>query len=277
MQNRDKVFFAVVIVACIFAAMLLNRESVDEYGFAKLPIKANQSGGQALPDFTDFSDVKEKKQTFFEFMLPMVSQENQRIQALREQVLLLEKLYRDNGELADNQQQWLMRLAEHYKIDTEQEDVAMWLKILKLRVDTVPPSLALAQAANESAWGTSRFAVRGNNLFGQWCFRPGCGLVPDERPDGERYEVAKFKGPQQSVNSYIHNLNTNHAYRDLRKMRAQKRQAGEPVTGKFLAAGLTKYSTRGEEYIEELRSMIRVNKLTAFDKPTTKPATAERS
>ena len=142
---------------------------------------------------------------------------------------------------------------------------AEWETLLR-RVDVVPPSLALAQAANESAWGTSRFARDGNNYFGQWCFEQGCGLVPKRRDEGRAHEVATFSSPVESVERYMANLNTHDAYRPLRERREQLRESEAPITGIQLAAGLEKYSERGEEYIAELRSMIRFNNLGAYDK-----------
>jgi Bax protein len=134
-----------------------------------------------------------------------------------------------------------------------------------MRVDEIPPSLALAQAAIESAWGTSRFAVQGNNLFGQWCYKKGCGLVPLRRDSGSRHEVAKFSSVTQSVNAYMRNLNTHRAYSDLRANRAQLKATEQNVTGHLLAANLLDYSELREVYVEEIRAVIRINKLAQYD------------
>ena len=128
------------------------------------------------------------------------------------------------------------------------------------KVNIIPPSLALAQAANESAWGTSRFAQKANNLFGEWCFSEGCGLVPLSRPDGETYEVEKFDELKGSVASYIHNLNSHPAYKKLRDIRDNV-----GVDGYKMAEGLEAYSARGEKYVEELQSMIEYNGLQEYD------------
>ena len=125
----------------------------------------------------------------------------------------------------------------------------------------IPNSLALVQAANESAWGTSRFARDANNYFGQWCFTRGCGLIPANRIEGAHHEVQRFSSPKESVASYLNNLNTHNAYAQLRSIRSNAVKNGEPITGYLLAAGLGKYSERGEAYIEEIRTMIRVNHL----------------
>ena len=133
-----------------------------------------------LPDFGSYSQVSEKKSAFFSFMLPLVEQENRRIAAQREKLADLEQ---QASDLNDEQLQWLSDLVKKYRIDAGQRDNEQLFEELLLRVDQVPPSLALAQSATESGWGTSRFAVKGNNLFGQWCFSQGCGLVPSSRAD----------------------------------------------------------------------------------------------
>ena len=117
----------------------------------------------------------------------------------------------------------------------------------------------MAQAANESAWGLSRFAQKGNNLFGQWCFKKGCGIVPGQRNAGANHEVRKFASINDSVASYMHNLNTGRAYKDLRKLRATLRSTNAAVDGHTLAKGLIKYSSRGKAYVKEIQSMIKTN------------------
>jgi len=133
------------------------------------------------------------------------------------------------------------------------------------RVDTIPPALVLAQAANESAWGSSRFARMGNNLFGMWSFKPGSGIVPEDRPDGAIYEVRRFSSLYESIRSYMNNLNRHGAYRKLREIREGLRKANQPVTGIALAQGLAKYSQRGDDYIREIQAMIRQNKLSRIN------------
>src|SRR5690606_11880502 len=139
------------------------------------------------------------------------------------------------------------------------------LRVLLRRVDVLPSSLVLAQAANESAWGTSRFAVEGNNYFGQWCFTEGCGLVPDRRLSEASHEVKAFTSAGESVEAYFMNINTFGAYQGLRLMREELRRSGQIIDGLTLAEGLESYSERGEEYIEELQSMIQFNELLERD------------
>ena len=138
-------------------------------------------------------------------------------------------------------------------------------KILLRRVDTIPVSLALAQSASESAWGSSRFAVQGNNFFGEWCYEPGCGLVPKNRLPGRKHMVETFGGIEASVDSYMHNLNSHEAYVEFRKARKQLRNSGSRLKGLDLLPTLQKFSERRQNYLEDIRVITLVNNLERFD------------
>jgi len=208
------------------------------------------------PDFASFKDVKQKKKAFFDYMNAFVVAENKKILAERK-TLLSEK----PGSSA------LKSLCEKYSRDCDNIDEAKMTE-LKARIHVIPPSLALAQSANESAWGTSRFALKGYNYFGQWCYKKGCGIVPAKRNSGAAHEVRKFKDGQASVRAYLFNLNTGRAYKTLRAVRAKAVELGKEPSGLELATGLVNYSERREAYVEELQSMIRYNKLVeSYDKP----------
>ncbi|MAW44802.1 MAG: flagellar biosynthesis protein FlgJ [Gammaproteobacteria bacterium] len=159
---------------------------------------------------------------------------------------------------------FLAGLVDRYEIDTSASSEDQRAELM-VRLDTVPMSLALTQAAMESAWGTSRFAREGNNLFGQWCYQPGCGIVPKRRGEGQVHEVASFDDVDAAVASYLRNINSHRAYADLRAARADLRAANQPVTGNAMANHLLRYSERGLDYVEEIQSMIRVNKLAVLD------------
>ena len=132
-------------------------------------------------------------------------------------------------------------------------------------MDIIPPSLALAQAAEESGWGTSRFTAEGNAFFGQWDFS-GKGMIPkQQRKELGNYGVARFDSPLDSVQGYMFNINTASAYQELRKLRARLRADKREVTGLRLASTLDKYSERGEDYVEGIMQMIRYNKLENVD------------
>ena len=213
------------------------------------------------PDFGSMLDVWEKKASFFAFMKTMVDEENQQLRTIRQQLLS----YKNKVTLDESQQQWVNSLARLYKVDEKKTELDDIFDELLIKVDEIPISLALVQAANESAWGTSRFALDANNFFGQWCFSKGCGLVPERRPEGASYEVRKFDSPAHSVRSYMHNLNSSHHYESMREMRMKRREIGEPVTGLILAQGLHAYSIRGVEYVDELVRMIKGNDLLRYD------------
>lgn len=217
---------------------------------------------QSTPNFEKYAAGEERKTAFFNYFLPLIAEKNKEIARTKEQLLLWNKSRNDIGwwdarKIAD--------LATQYRVNKFSiDDDVSWNNLL-VNVDVLPPSLVLSQAANESAWGTSRFAKLGNNYFGQWCFEHGCGLVPKKRDSGKAHEVAAFNSPKESLESYMKNLNSHPAYQSLRNIRTQLRMEQQPVTGLALVAGLTKYSERGEEYIEELREMILFNKLSKYD------------
>ncbi|MDX1559886.1 MAG: glucosaminidase domain-containing protein [Marinobacter sp.] len=221
-----------------------------------LPTWANND----LPDFSQYQDTTEKKAAFFSFLYPRIVLANSRI--------LIERDYLDslaNKEtLTSKEYNWLAQQSERLRVDSEPGSDEQFA-LLRKRLDVIPPSLILAQAANESAWGTSRFATEGNNLFGQWCFSEGCGLVPLGRAEGASHEVAKFSSPYRSVRAYIQNLNRHPTYQLLRDVRLKDRRNDTPLSGLELAEGLLGYSERGEEYIEEIRAMIHYNNLEFYD------------
>jgi Bax protein len=124
------------------------------------------------------------------------------------------------------------------------------------RVDIIPVELALIQAAKESGWGASRFARMGYNMYGQRCFKKGCGIVPNDRAEDKVFEVVKFKSVRDSVRSYMHNLNISHAYHDLRTMRFALRENEKVPDGYSLIPGLPLYSERRDAYLVELQDMI---------------------
>lgn len=212
--------------------------------------------------------VAARKDRFFDYLRPIVRHENR---VIREQRLRLQRL-RDTlaagGALAWLDRRWLADMARAYRLagggeDDETPLDADLVAALLERVDVIPESLALVQSAKESSWGRSRFAREGNNLFGQWCHEPGCGLTPTARKAGRSHEVERFGSVRASVRSYFRNLNTHAQYRELRRLRAALRKRDEPLTGVALADGLTFYSERRQAYVDEVKAMIRNNGLDA--------------
>ncbi|HEY5716855.1 MAG TPA: glucosaminidase domain-containing protein, partial [Motiliproteus sp.] len=196
-----------------------------------------------LPDFGSINDVASKKAAFFGFLRPLVEHQNQHMQRLREHILTLEQAFKEQGGLHPDDQRWLNDTAELFRVDSA--DPAEQLKRLRRKVGRIPTAMVLAQAANESAWGTSRFARQGNNLFGMWCFKPGCGLEPLQRSEGATHEVAAYRSVEEGIYRYLINLNANSSYRDLRGIRQCLRREERPLTGRAMTAGLTGYSERG--------------------------------
>ena len=209
------------------------------------------------PDFRTYVAGPARKAEFFKFLGPLIVAENRRVLAERRR---LEQIAA-KPELTATESAWLARMAEDYKLEAENSGEAELIVRLLRRVDAVPMSLALAQAAKESAWGTSRFAVEGNNFFGEWCFRPGCGIVPLLRAEDRSHEVEAFSSASASVGSYLRNLNTHAHYSSFRMARRALRESGRPLSGLLLADELAGYSERRDDYVEEVKHLIRVNRL----------------
>lgn len=218
-------------------------------------------GWQDMPDFTVFSTVPGRKANFFGYLRPIVKAENQRIRRRRERLRGLAERVRSGRELPPEERQWLADLARDYRLEPEGKGPSKLIAGLLRRVDVIPASLVLVQAAKESGWGTSRFAQQGNNLFGQWCFSTGCGIVPARREPGKSHEVERFPTVRASVRSYLRNLNTHRRYEELREIRARLREAEVALTGIALAEGLRAYAENGDQYVPEVRAMIRANNL----------------
>ncbi|MEJ5229142.1 MAG: glucosaminidase domain-containing protein [Pseudothermotoga sp.] len=187
-------------------------------------------------DMAQIKDVEMKKELFVKIMLPIILMVNEEIAQEREKII----------NLPSNSQE-LEPYLKKYRAKTKQE--------LLEKVDTIPVEVALAQAAIESAWGTSRFAIEANNIFGEWTFSPGNGIVPRERPNGEIYELRRFPDLLSSVRSYAYNLNVSPFYKEFRAIRAGK-------INKPIEEGLLYYSQRREKYIQEIKIIISKNQFT---------------
>lgn len=222
------------------------------------PPPAPTAGQQSLPDFDTVTDADKRKERFLAFLEPVAEEANADIRARRERIgRIAARAERDR--LLRRDDRWLTWMADHYDLDGA--STAEVLSGLRRRVDVIPVSLTLAQAAIESGWGRSRFAREGNNLFGEWCFSQGCGLVPAARPPNAEHEVRVFPSVGDAVRSYMRNLNSHPAYAEFRAMRMRARTQGREPTGEELAAGLEQYSERGQAYVEQVRHIIRSNDL----------------
>jgi Bax protein len=200
------------------------------------------------PSFDSIESTVVRKEVFFNYLLPVIHKKNAEIVALRNAI--------SNNELNDNQ---LNDLAKKYRVETPSKE-----ELLKV-IDILPPSLVLAQAANESDWGRSRFAKDFNNYFGIWCFSKGCGVIPKDRDEDATHEVASFKSLEACIDYYVLNINRSYAYEDLRLMRKNQRENLQPITGTLLAEGLGNYAFPGDEYIESIQTLINFNQLERHD------------
>jgi Bax protein len=209
-------------------------------------------------DIADVNLTEKRKRAFLKVMLPHILRENERLSADRERLQTLRKRIESGASLSMRDQQWVEQMAEQYNVDDGD------LAELVTRVDVVPPGLALAQAVEESGWGTSRFALMGNAVFGMWTWNPGSGLVPENRPDGETYEVQRFKSLEHSVAAYMRNLNSKTSYREFRDKRSAMREKNS-LDSYQLAGTLHRYSVRGPDYIRTIRSIMKSNSLDGFD------------
>lgn len=207
--------------------------------------------------------TKIKKEVFFRVLAPLILRSNELIMKDREQLLKVA----NNDDLRMQNQSWLQELAIKYKVikSSASDLTSEQMTELKSRVDIVPPSIAMAQTAEESGWGTSRFADLGNAMFGQWTWGDK-GITPEQQRKGKgNYKIAAFKTPLDSVMGYMMNLNTHNSYKLLRKKRAMLRSSNKPVTGLALTETLVNYSERGRDYVKSLNSLISYNKLSEID------------
>lgn len=248
----------------------------DYYRSAGYPGPTAHPGAPGVPriylsdipaGWTEGQSVASKKALFFRAVLPLVLKANEEVRKERRRLNRIATAYSATGALADaDDRVWLRRLAERYEVagaDSPSVPEAQLIAPLLLRVDAIPPSIALAQAAVESAYGSSRFAVEGNALYGQW--RTGGGLRPLAQPEHlAGFGIATFSSPLHSVAAYVHNLNTFPAYRAFRAARA-RHASGSAQSSLALADTLTAYSELGAEYVATLRRIIVDNNLHRLD------------
>ena len=217
-----------------------------------------------VPDFNAIKHIPAKKEAFFSYLQTRIEKSNNHVWSEREFVQGYISEQRQEN-ITPDQLVELTNLTHRYKLEVPETLDDEFFAMLLARIDVVPASLVLAQGANESAWGTSRFARDGLNFFGIWCYSKGCGLVPKSRNSGAKHEVRKFNSVQQGVAYYIHNINTGGAYSDFRNIRAELRLDNERLSGVKLANGLIKYSERGQAYVSEISNIITHNELSTYD------------
>jgi Bax protein len=213
------------------------------------------------PDLPDMPDVDERKLTFIQMMLPLVLKVNETISHDRARILELRDQFARHRELKPRDAEWLHDISATYGLDQDAD-----FDELLLRVDVVPTSLAVAQAAIESGWGTSRFAHEGKALFGQYVWGASSdGLVPHDREDGKTHKIKAFDSLADAIKAYALNLDVNPAYEGFRKARAAMRAKGLDLDGYDLAAQLVNYSELRGAYVKSVRRVIDMNSLSQFD------------
>jgi len=199
-------------------------------------------------------NIKKRKEFFIQIILPLILEENKNINLDRRRLFSI--INKSNN--SSNEKSWLEKKYRQYGIPSRD------LSILKKRMDVVPVSLAIAQAAKETGWGTSRFAQQGNALFGQWTWS-GEGLKPKDAEKSQGHKVMRFNVLQASVRAYQRNINTHSSYEDFRSARAKLRDLGKPLDSMILSTYLDKYAETGNEYVKVLQKIIKQNNLKDFD------------
>ena len=209
-------------------------------------------------------NTKKRKEFFIQIVLPLILKENNNIKIDRKRLFTI--INKSNN--TQREKKWLDKKYKQYGIPSKD------LSILKIRMDEIPVSLAIAQAAKETGWGTSRFAQEGNALFGQWTWS-GEGLKPKDSDKNEGHKVMKFNVLQASVRAYQRNINTHSTYKDFRRARAELRDQEKELDSLILAKYLKEYAETGEKYVEVLQKIIKQNDLKDFDDAKLLPSSIE--
>ena len=206
-----------------------------------------------------------KKQAFIDALLPHIKKENSRLRQLRVRIREVNRALDDGYAISKKAERWLQQLKKQYRVQGDPLTSKAAREELLKKIDIIPPSLTLAQAANESAWGRSRFASEANNLFGIWTYDESQGLKPRNREAEKSHLVRKFKTQGESVKFYMHMLNSHPAYKKLRTIRHAARLNRQIPDGLAMANGLEKYSAKGKDYIQLIQELIRQNQWARLD------------
>ena len=215
-------------------------------------------------EIKNIGNTKKRKNMFIKIALPLIVKENNKIRVDRKRLFTI----LNKNSNTDIEKKWLEKKYKQYGVRKND------LSTLKVRMDEIPVSLAIAQAAKETGWGTSRFALKGNALFGQWTWS-GEGLKPKNADEGKDHKVMKFHSLQLSVRAYLRNLNTHSTYKNLRKARTELRNQNKPLDSLILSKHLDKYAETGSQYIEVLQKIIEQNNLKDFDEARLLPSSKD--
>ena len=248
-KTEDYISLDTQVTLKMFDKLKFDLESI-RLGQAVKPIYLSK-----LPkDLNKIKNTQTKKDTFIKIVMPLILDENDKI--LEDRKKLFKILGKQSNTMGERV--WLKRRFKDYGI--EKEDIAE----LKLRMDIVPTSIAIAQAAKESGWGTSRFALEGNAMYGQWTYGDD-GIEPSQKDNSKDHKILKFPMLQSSVKAYMKNLNTHRGYKEFRSERAELRKKNKNISGINLVVYLYNYAQTGTEYVKTLKKIIEQNDLTDFD------------
>lgn len=261
-KKEKQLAFEKTEVASVMNKMIENNYDIDNISFKK------EIPGffiDELPeDIQVIKDIETRKKIFISIVLPLIVETNRNIILKRDR---LEKIYNkliNSKTLSLSEHNWLVNLAAKYSIETKQVHKITVAKNLLKHIDVIPNSIAIAQAAKESGWGTSRFAKEGNALFGQWTYDNANGLLPEQRSQGDGHLVRSFDNLRESVISYMNNINTHRAYDSFRNLRFQLRENNETLNSLILVHELSAYAEL-PNYTQILQIIIEKNKLYIFD------------
>jgi len=245
----DTVRLSANVIEQIFKDTNYNIKDVRKNKFVK-PVSLS-----LLPnEMKKIESSQKRKNLFIQIILPLILAESNQIKADRKKLFSI--LNKSNNSKAESK--WLKKKFKQYGVKNND------LPVLKIRMDEIPTSLAIAQAAKESGWGTSRFALEGNALFGQWTYSDN-GIKPLNTNGDEKHKVMKFKILKASIRAYYRNLNTHSSYKIFRKIRAESRDNEEKLDSLILVNYLDKYAATGKEYVKVLKQIINQNSLKDFD------------
>ena len=258
-QPSDAILLSAATIEELFKSTDYNLKDVRKNKLVK-PISLD-----LLPkEIVKIENTKKRKDLFIQIILPLVIDENNNIKLDR--IKLFSILNKNKNTKAE--EGWLNVKFKQYGVVNKN------LSTLKVRMDEVPVSMAIAQAAKETGWGTSRFAQEGNALFGQWTWS-GKGIKPADAEDDSTHKVMRFKVLQASVKAYQRNLNTHSSYKDFRSARAELRDKEKKLDSMILTEYLDKYAETGKEYVKILQQIIRQNDLTDFDDAKLMPSSKD--
>lgn len=247
---------ALILLAAIFGGTFA---SVLFYCGCRLDTAVQPAEPFVLPPPSSLEtaeEIRERKRLFIAQLLPLVQEANRELEEDRARIDRIETELMGEDDISQDDFEWLKDMARDYELDPKARRNPEFFASLRERVDMVPASLAIAQAAIESGWGRSQVTREANNFFGHYCYGTDCGL-----PAPGSGDLRTFSSPAASVDAYIHNLNSHAAYRQYRLKRAELRASGNEPDGHVLAGTLTAYSERGDAYISDIRAVIRANKL----------------